>query len=304
MAKHAQRRPARGLVFALTLAMVAALATGTAAVSAAGPARLRETRTVAAVYSVVPLTAATATCKSSAHPKLAARLGREITDALRSRGTVIGLAMSDARLHLTCKVNQGFHFDAASVIKATIISALLLKKGGPSHLSAKQKSLAWAMITESNNNAVTALWDDVGMSGMQRFLDRAKMTHTHLNDAWGLTQITAQDEVTLLKLLTTTGKVLTTASRRYALYLMAHVIASERWGTPAGAPSDVTVHVKNGWLPYPVSSDWHINSIGAFTGHDIDYQIAVLTSGNPSMDYGIDTIEAAARVINRELAEY
>ena len=37
-------------------------------------------------------------------------------------------------------------------------------------------------------------------------------------------------------------------------------MAGQRWGVPAGAPGKVTVHVKNGWLPYPVH--WHINSIG------------------------------------------
>jgi hypothetical protein len=64
------------------------------------------------------------------------------------------------------------------------------------------------------------------------------------------------------------------------------------------------VHVKNGWLPYPTGSDWRINSIGAFTGSDIGWQTAVLTTDNPSMAYGIDTIQAAARVINRDLANF
>jgi hypothetical protein len=138
--------------------------------------------------------------------------------------------------------------------------------------------------------------------GMQRLLDRAKMRHTKLNAAWGLTQLTAGDELILLKLLSSRGHVLGAAARRYVRWLMAHVVPDQRWGVSAGAPSDVTVHIKNGWLPYPVSSDWHINSIGIFTGHDIEYQIAVLTDGNPSMAYGIDTIQRAARVINHDLA--
>ena len=39
------------------------------------------------------------------------------------------------------------------------------------------------------------------------------MRHTVLNDAWGLTLITAQDELTLLHLLTPPGKVLGKYSR-------------------------------------------------------------------------------------------
>jgi hypothetical protein len=246
--------------------------------------------------------AASGICTSAKHPKLAARLSRGITGALHGRRSAVGLAVRDPGLHVSCRLHQGSHFDAASAIKVTIISALLRKVGGHGHLSARQRSLAWKMITASSNSAATTLWNTVGIRGMQRFLDLAGMTHTRLNHAWGLTQLTAQDELTLLRLLTTKGTVLTTASRGYVLYLMAHVVSGQRWGVPAGAPSTVTVHVKNGWLPYPTGKNWHINSIGAFTGHLIGYQIAVLTSKNPSMTYGIDTIQAAARVINRDLA--
>src|SRR5260370_34682745 len=78
---------------------------------------------------------------------------------------------------------------------------------------------------------------------------------------------------------------------------MAHVIASERWGVPAGTPTNVIAHVKNGWLPYP-GRDWEINSIGSFTTASRAYLIVMLTYGNPSMAYGIATIEGAAEVIH------
>ena len=74
---------------------------------------------------------------------------------------------------------------------------------------------------------------------------------------------------------------------------MARVICRQRWGTPAGAPGDVTVHVKNGWLPD--DTGWHVNSIGAFTGKGKNYLIAVLTDDNPSEQYGINTIQDVAR---------
>jgi beta-lactamase class A len=250
----------------------------------------------------------TGICTSATRPGLAERMSKAITAALRHRtSSVVGLAATDPRDDLTCKLRWSWHFDAASVIKVTIISALLLKVGGPAHLTTKQRDLAWSMITESDNDAATALWNDVGgVPGMQVFLNKAKMRHTELNYAWGLTLITAQDELALLNLLITPGKVLSAKSREYVLWLMAHVIAAERWGVPAGAPADVTVHVKNGWLPYPDADpnadDWHINSIGAFTGHNIGYEIVVLTSGKQSEAYGIDTVQAAARVINKDLA--
>lgn len=246
-------------------------------------------------------------CASAKRPKLAARISRGITAALAGRThSVVGLTAADAAAGLTCGLHQKQHFYAASVIKVTIISALLLKVHGPSGLTKAQRSLAYLMITQSNNSAATALWDDVGMSGMQAFLNKAGMRQTILSDAWGLTLITAQDELTLLHVLTNPGNVLGKNSRRYVLSLMSKVIPAQRWGVPAGAPSDVTVHVKNGWLPYPQAHDWHINSIGAFTGNNIAYQIVVLTGppavGGQSESYGIQTVQAVAQVINRDLA--
>jgi hypothetical protein len=117
---------------------------------------------------------------------------------------------------------------------------------------------------------------------------------------WGLTQVTAHDEMLLLDLLTQPNPVLSSVYREYQLGLMAEVTPGQRWGTPAGAPAGVTVHVKNGWLPD--GTGWHINSIGAFTGAGANYAIVVLTDDNPSEQYGIDTVEDVARLVHQELS--
>jgi beta-lactamase class A len=253
--------------------------------------------------------AAPAICRSASRPRFAAWLSRGIQRALAGRVSRVGLTVADPRLGLSCALHRTSHFDSASAIKATIISALLYKVHGPSHLTSAQSGLAWRMITQSDNAAASALWDDVGSAGMQRFVDAAHMSHTVLDDAaWGLSQLTAQDELTLLTLLTTHGSVLSDTSRGYVLWLMSRVIPSQRWGVPDGAPADVTVSVKNGWLPDPFTGRWHVNSIGAFRSlgayrsRHISYQIAVLTDGNPSESYGISTIQAAAKVINHDIA--
>jgi hypothetical protein len=67
-----------------------------------------------------------------------------------------------------------------------------------------------------------------------------------------------------------------------------------------GVPADLTVHVKNGWLPL-IPHGWRIHSIGCFTGGTGDYGIVVLTQDNPTMAYGIATIEAIAKVIKHAL---
>ncbi|HEY2504950.1 MAG TPA: serine hydrolase [Streptosporangiaceae bacterium] len=250
--------------------------------------------------------AGTPICVSAHHPRAAARMSANIAAALARRPhSVTGLAASDPALGVTCALRSASHFYAASVIKVTILSALLLKIGGVGHLTSAQRNLADAMITQSSNSAATQLWNEVGMTSMQRFLNRAGMSHTVLSSAWGLTRITPQDELTQLHLLSVPGKVLGVHARDYVLTLMAEVVSSQRWGVSAGAGRGVTVHIKNGWLPYPRAADWNINSLGVFTGKNINYQVAVLTapaSGGQGESYGIQTVQLAAGIINRNLA--
>ena len=158
------------------------------------------------------------------------------------------------------------------------------------------------MITQSDNDAASALWAHVGRGRLRYFLGRAGMKQTQLGPGgyWGLTQITAHDERLLLDLIMYPNPVLDSASRTFALNLMAQVIPAQRWGVPAGAPADLTVHVKNGWLPL-ATHGWRIHSIGCFTGHHRGYLIVALTEDNPTMAYGITTIQRVAEVIHRQL---
>ena len=94
------------------------------------------------------------------------------------------------------------------------------------------------MITQSDNDAATDLWDELGMSNLQHFLNLAGMGETKLGQdgEWGLTKVTAHDEMLLLKLLTAPNSVLDAYSRSYQLGLMAHVTSWEAWGVTAGTP--------------------------------------------------------------------
>jgi beta-lactamase class A len=242
-------------------------------------------------------------CRSSSHSVLAAKVGGDIQAALRGRVSAAAVRVDDPGIGLGCWLNGSRHFDSASVVKVTILGALLRKAlDQHRYLTGTETARARAMITRSDNNAASALWAELGRRYLQHFLNLAGMKQTALGPGgyWGLTQITAHDEVLLLRLMLSKNQVLDTASRGYALSLMAQVIASQRWGVPAGAPAGLTVHVKNGWLPR-ATHGWRIHSIGCFTGRGGGYSIVVLTQDNPTMAYGIRTIEAVARVIHRDL---
>jgi len=256
----------------------------------------------AAGVTAAPAAGGSICAAPAAHKALAARLSRDIKKALAGRKGTHAVTVHDRVTGLTCRLSEGHRFDSASVVKATILAALLRwHQETKRPLSAREQRLATLMITQSDNDAATALWNEVGLARLQHFLDLAKMTETLLNREgyWGLTQITARDELTLLRLLTSSNTVLSASSRKYQLGLMARVIPAQRWGVPAGAPRYVTVYVKNGWLP--LSDGWHINSIGAFIGHGRDYMMVVLSDGNPTMDYGVTTVEAVAEAVHRDL---
>jgi len=247
--------------------------------------------------------AAPGLCSSPSHAALAARISRGIEAARHGRESFVAVEVDDPGAGIVCRLDSGTHFDSASVVKVTILGTLL-RDAQAAHrsLTVRERALAWAMITRSDNGAASALWDEDGRTRLQRFLDAAGMVHTVLGPggAWGLTRITAADETRLLWLLLQPNRVLDTSSRDYELALMADVIPSQRWGVPAGAPRSLVVHVKNGWLPL-APFGWRINSIGGFTGHGEKYSIVVLTEDNPTMAYGVSTVERIAEAVNRDL---
>jgi beta-lactamase class A len=247
--------------------------------------------------------AGTVTCTSRSHPALAAQLARDIAAARRARGDSVALVVEAPTVGVSCSLSGAAHFDSASVVKVLILGSLLRKAlDQHRYLTSTEASLAHAMITQSDNGAASALWNELGHAYINHFRSLAGMVQTTLGPGgyWGLTQITARDETRLLRLLVTQNSVLSNNSRAYALNLMANVVSWQRWGVPAGAPAGVTVHVKNGWLPEDTHG-WRIHSIGAFTSRQGWYTIVVLTQDNPTMSYGVTTIENIARVIHRDL---
>lgn len=275
---------------------VARPATASAAAAQAGrpPAAPSTVRT--------PLAGSQVSC-TSPRPALASRLSHDIAGALRGRPGTAAVAFYDRTTATTCAYHLDTAFDSASVVKVTVLGALL-RTAMDQHraLTAHEVALTTAMITKSDNDATNALWQEVGHRGIQRFLDLAGMRETVPDPGgyWGHTQITAADQVKLLRLLTSDTGVLDRNARGYALGLMSRVDPGQRWGVSAGAPGSATVQLKNGWLPRDTGG-WRVHSVGAFTGRGHDYGIAVLSQGNGTMNDGITTIEAAARAIHHDL---
>ncbi|WP_432171717.1 serine hydrolase [Streptomyces sp. 1222.5] len=272
---------------------------GRALAAAVGAALL-----VPAVTAATPAAAVTpAVSCTSAKAGLAAKLKKDITAALAGRKGTVAVGLYDRSTKTTCTLRATSAYDSASTVKVTVLATLLWDaKKHNRYLTDTETALAKAMITKSDNDATSKLWKQLGTTKIKGFLTAAGMTKTTpgANGYWGLTQENVTDEQKLLKLVTAKNSVLSDNSRAYILKLMGQVVSSQRWGTPAGAPSSVAVHVKNGWLQRSTHG-WRVHSLGTFNGAGHDYMISVLTQDNSTMSYGVTTIQNVAKAIHKDL---
>ncbi len=163
------------------------------------------------------------------------------------------------------------------------------------------------MITVSDNDAATALWEHVGGgAGVEATLQAMGLTASKPNpmEAWGASRSTPK-EVALLLTKLALGEILDKERRALALELLGSVAADQTWGVTSGVPLDqperAVIAIKDGWNP--TQGGWWVNSAGLILPL-IDrpaYAMAVLTRQQPSMEYGIATIEGVANRVHAAL---
>jgi hypothetical protein len=243
-------------------------------------------------------------------------LGTAAASYVATRAGTVMAAVYDVRTGQTWRLGQGQPQDEASVVKLDVLETLLAQRGdsAPGGLPAGDQSLAQQMIEDSDNDAATSLWEAVGgASGIRSFNSALGLAQTSPSPCvdcpgfpwpgWGLTTTTPADQLALLRALVEPSPALTAGERSYALSLMENVTPSQRWGISGGVPAEATVALKNGWLPLNAAdTDWQINSVGWVSGRGRDYLMAVLSTGNPTEQYGIDTIDALATIVWRRMA--
>ncbi|HWO51637.1 MAG TPA: serine hydrolase [Ornithinibacter sp.] len=230
-------------------------------------------------------------------PKLAARLD----DYLGGRSGDLGLELVDLRR------GQSFRFDAEegycySTIKVLVLTTLLhQRQEDDKQLSARQRSLAERMITRSDNVATESLLAEVGRDEVRRIGDLVGMDHTHMDDGWwGLWRTTPGDLNRMVGAVLSSDAVLDGSRRAVARFLMADVIAEQRWGVFAPESNRVHVAAKNGWGPLP--DGYRLNSAGWVSADDREYQLAILSNSPDGFRYGRRTISEVADICHRAMA--
>ncbi len=162
-----------------------------------------------------------------------------LVDALGARSGTISAAVLDLNTGQEYLYSPGQEGITASIVKVEILGTLLSQDQAQNRsLSPTEQSLATAMITQSDDDAATSLWNEVGGAPAVAAFDASVgMASTTPNVAWGLTTTTAADQVTLLHELVVDHRVLTAASAAYELGLMGSVEPDQAWGVSAGVGS-------------------------------------------------------------------
>ncbi|WP_343246233.1 serine hydrolase [Streptomyces sp. SID5785] len=225
-------------------------------------------------------------------------LATAVADAVAGHGGGLSVAVLDVASGATAAYAPGGGtYDTASVVKVDLVCALLLRaQDAGRDLTSQERTRAAAMIERSDNDATTAVWDDLGgAAALDAANERLGLTGTTGGSGplWGLTQTTAADRLTLLRQVFAPGDdaVLSAESRSTVRQLMGSVEADQAWGVSAAGNAEL----KNGWLRRSTTQRWDVNSIGRVRVDGRQVLVAVLSDGSATMDAGVALVEAVAR---------
>ena len=251
----------------------------------------------AVVLSVVPLVsspgaAEAATCTSV--------FSSSFVDGLAARypGIRMTAAVHDTRTGCWYQLLPGTRLGTASVIKAQVLGAVLLRAQDQGRgLTSWERSQILPMIRYSFNPETANLYVDLGLEAGMHATDRRFGVRATTHDAhFGATQSTAVDRTNVaLRLLHVNG-TLTQANRDIAWAYMSEVHPLQEWGISAGVPVGWSVAQKNGF--YPQSGiGWRVGSSGFVRqdAGDQGYAITVMTEGASNQRTGIRLTEEISR---------
>ncbi len=219
---------------------------------------------------------------AAASAYLAGRAGRTAFAVIDSEGRLSGV-----HLHWT--------FVSASVVKAMLLVAYLrrLDAMGQHRVDSYSNSFLYPMINVSDNSAATQTWSIVGDSGLYSVARAAGMTDFSIVGIWANAQISAADQA---RFFFEMDSLIPHEFVGYARRLLSTIAGYESWGIPAVArPFSYNVFFKGGWRTTGLGQLVH--QVARLEGHGRTFAIAVMTDGDPSMGYGIDTIEGVTRAL-------
>jgi hypothetical protein len=187
-------------------------------------------------------------------------------------------------------------FHSASVVKSMLLVAylqMLAHRQRP--LDGASRGLLYPMIHSSDNEAASAVLAIVGEGALDRVARQAGMADYEPGGAlWGFTEVSAAD---LARFFLHQDAMIPRRFEGYARWLLSTIEPSESWGIPAVARPEFQVFFKGGWLP---EVEGLVNQVARLERPGIVFALSVLTTHDPSMTYGEQTIAGVtARLLGR-----
>jgi hypothetical protein len=207
----------------------------------------------------------------------------------RDRGGRVSIAVVDTRGRLRGEA-ENRQYAAASVVKSMLLAAELQRlerEGVP--LDAETESLLRAMVTYSDNDAADAIYSRVGDAGLLAVARGAGMTGFEIAGHWGNAQITAAD---MARYFSDLDPAFAGPHREFGLGLLGSIVPEQSWGIPAAAGERWAVRFKGGWITHDSGQLAH--QAAELRDDDRRLGIAILTDGQPSMDYAMQTVRGVA----------
>jgi hypothetical protein len=228
--------------------------------------------------------------KRAAAPVLATAAG--IAAAVRyarTRSGTVAFAVLDERGRLR-GLRRTVRFASASIVKAMLMVAVL-RRIGSGHLGEGERDLLRRMITVSDNDAASAIYAQVGGAGLRSVARAAGAKRFVDVGNWADAQLTAADQA---RFFLRVDRLVPAAHRRYVRRLLSSIVGWQRWGiAPVARTHRMKIFFKGGWRTGIV----HQVALLERGGRRI--ALAVLTSSEPSMAYGEQTVEGIARRVLR-----
>jgi Beta-lactamase enzyme family len=183
---------------------------------------------------------------------------------------------------------------SASVSKAMLLVARLRQIGNRPPTGADRALLA-PMIRVSDNAAASAVYGWVGDAGLLALARRAEMRDLTVGGHWGAVHFSAADQA---RFFLRVDRLVPPRSRGYARGLLSSIVGYQRWGF-------ARFSVRRGWRTF-FKGGWRQTGLGSlvheaalFERGGRRFALAVLTDGNPSHDYGAETLRGVARRLFR-----
>lgn len=230
------------------------------------------------------------------------RVTKAIAGAVGTRADDVSVSVHDRQTGTYVRHNASLRNHTGSIVKVMVLVALVRERRDAGlRLSNYERSLARRMITTSDNDATTTLFNRIGgRSTLQRLAGSLGMTRTEVSGSWGLTTTTAADQGLLIDRIIDGDAFSDPDDQAYVVDLMGKVVPEQAWGVGA-IPESADVAMKNGWIPLE-SRGWRVNSIGHVTAAGRNYTLSMLSYDNATMDDGVKLLNAVSRAVYGALA--